>query len=507
MPEQLAALSTLLILNIILGLLFTVLPFWFICKKAGLHPALSILSLIPLANIAFLFYLAFAKWPSLDQNSAPEALQNQLNQNKSGKKVLISAGAVLLALAPLIVITGTAYTFTLPKIYAAQARIQINNDEAVPKPLANKSTASGYNPYFLRTQYEIIKSKPVLYEVINRLNLQEVWGKKENPLPKEVAYERLRSSLTVSPFRDTPLVAIEARSRNPKEAMCIANEVADIYSDHCLNQKQTEMTRALDALRHELEKQQKKVSDAEQQVKQLRQELDLPAYIGKADPGEIDEIRQKQLESDRINARVEMVVAKARLEQLESLEDDDLLSASAYLADDPFVASMRTQIENLDSEMQSLLENYGENHPEVKQAQAAKNECMKKLAQAMDGIKKGEHARHTIAKAKFDALEQELRKTQNSNTPEEREKLIPLRKAQQELEIQQSIMNALKARLAQEGITLNVPRDPVEIIDAAKEPIRPVSPNLILNVLFSVGVAAIFFLTGLPMLIIGIKHS
>lgn len=33
MPEQLIALSTLLILNFIVGIVFTVLPFWFICKK------------------------------------------------------------------------------------------------------------------------------------------------------------------------------------------------------------------------------------------------------------------------------------------------------------------------------------------------------------------------------------------------------------------------------------------------------------------------------------------
>ena len=40
-----------------------VIPFWQISKKAGYHPALGILSAIPLVNVVFLYFLAFADWP------------------------------------------------------------------------------------------------------------------------------------------------------------------------------------------------------------------------------------------------------------------------------------------------------------------------------------------------------------------------------------------------------------------------------------------------------------
>ncbi len=42
---------------------FTVLPFWKILSKAGYAGALSLLMLIPIANIVILFVLAFSKWP------------------------------------------------------------------------------------------------------------------------------------------------------------------------------------------------------------------------------------------------------------------------------------------------------------------------------------------------------------------------------------------------------------------------------------------------------------
>lgn len=40
-----------------------VIPFWRICKKAGYPGFLSLLVLIPLVNLAFFYFLAFANWP------------------------------------------------------------------------------------------------------------------------------------------------------------------------------------------------------------------------------------------------------------------------------------------------------------------------------------------------------------------------------------------------------------------------------------------------------------
>lgn len=401
-------------------------------------------------------------------------------------RVIRSRKEIVLAVLLLVVITGTAYTFTLPKIYASQARIEVNRDNVDIDPFNPASQLGGYDPYFLRTQFEIIQSKPILYEVINRLNLQEVWKNKSGKITKEHAYKILRSSLSVGQARDTSLISIVAKRQDPKEAMRIANELADVYRDARLDIKHKEMTRALDALRRELETQQEKVNEAELQVEEIRQELDITVLSEGVDAGSVEKLRLQQLEGDRIAARVQMLVEKAKYEQLDAMSDEDLLTASSYLAGDPFVESMRTQIKDYDVALSSLLENYGVNHPEVKQTQAARDDLMEKLAKALEGIKKGTRAQYIVAKAKFDALEAELRGVRTEEQESQRDKFLPFNKARQELEIQRSIMNALKARLAQEGITLKIPRTPVEIVDAAEESTRPVSPNLILNVLLSI---------------------
>ena len=39
-----------------------IIPFWFICKKAGFSPWLSLINIIPLGNLVLLYVLAFGEW-------------------------------------------------------------------------------------------------------------------------------------------------------------------------------------------------------------------------------------------------------------------------------------------------------------------------------------------------------------------------------------------------------------------------------------------------------------
>ena len=63
-PWHLIVLSVIFVFpTIILG----VIPFWFICKKAGFSPLLSLLNLVPccLGTLVLVYFLAFANWKPL----------------------------------------------------------------------------------------------------------------------------------------------------------------------------------------------------------------------------------------------------------------------------------------------------------------------------------------------------------------------------------------------------------------------------------------------------------
>lgn len=46
----------------IIALAIILIPFWFICKKAGFSPWLTLLNIIPMGNLVLLYVLAFAEW-------------------------------------------------------------------------------------------------------------------------------------------------------------------------------------------------------------------------------------------------------------------------------------------------------------------------------------------------------------------------------------------------------------------------------------------------------------
>lgn len=58
-------------------LIVGLLPYWFIFKKAGFAPLLSLLMMVPLANIIVLYVVAFSQWNVVPATQPPQSLPPQ----------------------------------------------------------------------------------------------------------------------------------------------------------------------------------------------------------------------------------------------------------------------------------------------------------------------------------------------------------------------------------------------------------------------------------------------
>ncbi|MGA8041819.1 MAG: hypothetical protein WCA37_03365 [Terracidiphilus sp.] len=65
-PAQVQKMATAVLavmpLFILAALAIVIVPVWFICKKAGFSPWLSLLNIIPLGGLVLLYVLAFSEW-------------------------------------------------------------------------------------------------------------------------------------------------------------------------------------------------------------------------------------------------------------------------------------------------------------------------------------------------------------------------------------------------------------------------------------------------------------
>jgi hypothetical protein len=60
--HMVVAMMAIMPIFILIILALVILPFWFICKKAGFSPWLSLLNIVPLGGIVLVYVLAFAQW-------------------------------------------------------------------------------------------------------------------------------------------------------------------------------------------------------------------------------------------------------------------------------------------------------------------------------------------------------------------------------------------------------------------------------------------------------------
>lgn len=117
--------------------------------------------------------------------------------------------------------------------YEATARIKLIRTLLDPVP-TDGSGNQAYDPYFIQTEFEVLKSEAVLNEVVTNLHLDDTWAKRYNygrPLERSEIFGLLRQSLRLEPVRNTTLIDITFTSEDPPEAANVANAIAQRYFD------------------------------------------------------------------------------------------------------------------------------------------------------------------------------------------------------------------------------------------------------------------------------------
>jgi succinoglycan biosynthesis transport protein ExoP len=405
-------------------------------------------------------------------------------------RVIRGRREIILAVTLLVVVTAAAYTFTRSKIYMASARIEVSDDN-MDVAVFGRIAPSRYDPHFLRTQYEIIKSRSILNQVIENLNLQRRWSdiylKEGGELSQKDCYDILYNLIHVKPFRDTTLLEIQANNEDPEHAAELASAVALAYRDRRLTSKTNMIQRSIDVLKNELKKQQEIVNDAETSLETLREELDI-SILGVGGGMYTDTLKLQGLESSRISAEIDMTVRESRLKEVLKLSDEDLTTALNFIIPDPTLAAVRNTLIDTEVSLRLALESYGPSHPDVKRLQAGVDELRNRMQEAISGLKKGMDADYQIARAKYNKLNEILGELRAQDIKDQKVRLLPFQRELRNVSMQREILGALRARVAQEGIEVSIPRTPVDIIEQAVAPGagEQVSPKYVLNIVMSI---------------------
>src|SRR6266478_5897248 len=220
-------------------------------------------------------------------------------------RVIKTRKVIVLLLFLLAGLTAFTVSLSLPKKYAASARIKVEAEKPTVDVFA-PTQAQGYDPYFLRTQYQIIQSQKILYPVIEYYKLQQKWD-----LPIDLALRRLKGQLFVRQYPDTSLIEIGVTDHDGHLAADVANKIAEVFESNRLEVKREQTQKGIDKLREDQTQQEERVRLVQEKIERLRKELGVPV-VGTV---KMSDISMEHLESQLSDAHNLAITTEARLNE------------------------------------------------------------------------------------------------------------------------------------------------------------------------------------------------
>ena len=417
-------------------------------------------------------------------------------------RVIRSRKEIVMAVFLLTVLCGIIITQKMDDMYMSSVIIQVTNKKESSDLNVFRSSARYYDPLFLRTQFEIIQSRPVVEEIVNRLDLVErLFGEDQMPLEvkKENAIKIIMGHMDVEQFRDTNLIQIKVYMDMPVgEARTIAAEIAntaaDVYQRQMAERNRVTMSGALSALKESLTVAETDLKKANDRVESVRKEFNIVVRAARGTEYDaLDKIGMASLENMRVEAQMEMAHKKAILEEIKKYSGDDLLDVFPHVVGDTTLLRMRADKRKAEIERMQLKESYSAKHPKVLRIEAVVMELDRTIADALEGLKRGVEVGYDAAKAKYDIVIAELDKVKKREIKAAGMGYREFNKALADRDDARNMRNALEVRYMEELIVQRMPKTLMEVITPAKASLESdrIRPDLKLNIIISIVVGLV----------------
>ncbi|MFM2081506.1 MAG: Tyrosine-protein kinase YwqD [Verrucomicrobiota bacterium] len=417
---------------------------------------------------------------------------------------------IILLVFLLILLTTVVVTFLLPPEYAGVAAIRVERDRTDVDSFMSQQSAYGtVDPYFIETEFRVIRSQLILDKVIERLNLNTVWGRRYSgqtfltPQTREI----LLAYLGLTTVRNTSVIEIRFRSGDTNEAARVANEVADVYKDWRVEERNRQITAGVEALTKQYEEQMAKVHVAESNLYYLRGILEIndldPSSIMPSSTLSAETLRR--LEGQRVEAEQIYAMIKAYVDQLTHKDKEQLRNIlSATTENFVNTSTLREELSALaaaENRLVAMRAELGPENSEFKKLAAQVADLTIKVDAAVDGILISLATKLSAAKAGLDTITAQVEGSKKSDQ-ERATKGQPYYNAKAKLAELKQLADAIQLRANGTEIEKHLPRSTVVIIADRADPatLKPVKPkktlNITLGVIFGlvVGVGLAFFI-------------
>jgi uncharacterized protein involved in exopolysaccharide biosynthesis len=441
--------------------------------------------------------------------------------------VFMKRKALIILVFILTVLAVALYSFFVDPVYESSARL-ILDKEGSSSPITGERT--DYESYHsqtmnFNTSIKTIKSSPVIREVIKALNLDaedkdlEVnffrqWvsnlkGNIKQLLVKEddteLSLEEIRNrkmqeliakvqeKVTVEQIRDTRLLTISAKDKDPKLAAAIANTLTTKFMEFNLTNKMNASKQTLAWLNQELYDIRKKLEDDEQKFFEYKKESQLFSIEGKQ---KLTEQKIQEFNNRYLETRNKRLGLDAKINELnKNLGSLKGVANVRSLINNPIIESIYAKVVDLEIELSRLSKIYKSKHPNIVQTQTELIKTRNSLAQEIAKEKENLKSERKVLYAREKTLEKTLTEFEKEAL-ETSSKELKYTILQRNVDTSRNLYDLMLSRIKESNILQTANTSNIRLVETAQVPIGPVSPNKKRNILLAM-VLGIFFGCGL----------
>lgn len=376
-----------------------------------------------------------------------------------------------------------AVLLVVPAQYSAQTVLLM---QPQADSVADKSTPAA-TPELVRSQLDVIQSRPVLEAAVQRLSLDadpEFAGRSRAGSPKAVsgAVERLSRRLSVDNDGRSFVIRLQVRSRDAQKAAKIANVIAQEYVALQRAQKVRSVKSITQRLSDRIDELRRRAEVAEAAAENFRRASNLVLLSAAPDATAADgggtATSREALEAARQKAEfdAQRAQANARLEVQQAQIEAGAGAGTNEVIASPLISRLREQEQELSRTEAQLRAKYKPDHPLLAPVLAQLAEVRRQIAAETTRVHAAVRAQSEAAR-RSDQLLNGVVSDLNRRVDREITATAKLRELQSEAHIQRNLYEefAAQAGRAAERIDLQVPD--IVIVSPASTPLSPVSPN------------------------------
>ncbi|MCG3162157.1 MAG: hypothetical protein JMDDDDMK_03397 [Acidobacteria bacterium] len=390
---------------------------------------------------------------------------------------------VLATLVTLVTIVTIGTMLTRP-VYRAETKIELGKEtERVlqGQRIMEVETANVFNPLYLQTQIDTLRSRDLARRVIQRLNLAEndefksknIEGLNENER-EVILVNNFARRYDVSVGRQSRVASLTFDAYDPKLAADVANTIAAEHITWSMENRLQGVSKAKEFLA-------KRVQEAEANLRvaeaELQQYLAEHKIISLDDSGNITIARTEQLNRQLTEVENERRLAEALYYRSKEVPADEL----PPVVSDATVQTLTRELSKQRQELANLSAKYQPGYPAVKQVQEQIKQLESQLNDAKQRIVKNIETQYHVARKREADVRIALGQSKGEAIQQNRE-ATDLNLKKQKVETSRKTYEDLDQRLRQAEVESDFRPSNIRIIQQAEVPISPVKPNRTLNI-------------------------